>query len=174
MRRLGSRPLGGRHASVVPALPDEYESHLNNIRGGRRDDEGGDAEEDPTRQGTSFPCLDVHGCSHDIEDGHGHHEEPSGRPDMAFPPSPSQRSHRGASHSPVLQRDQQFQFVDSHPQVQAAYSSGQGSNGPALPAGFASIMNAYTEKGPPSQPEFVHHTGNGTIGGRTRSRKAAI
>ena len=52
--RLGSRPLGGRHASVVPALPDEYESHLNNIRGGRRDDEGGDAEEDPARQGTSF------------------------------------------------------------------------------------------------------------------------
>ena len=51
LRRLGSRPLGGRHASVVPALPDEYESHLN-IRGGRRDDEGGDAEEDPTRQGT--------------------------------------------------------------------------------------------------------------------------
>ena len=51
--RLGSRPLGGRHASVVPALPDEYESHLNNIRGGRRDDEGGDAEEDPSRPGTS-------------------------------------------------------------------------------------------------------------------------
>jgi hypothetical protein len=51
--RLGSRPLGGRHASVVPALPDEYESHLNNIRGGRRDDEGGDADEDPSRQGTS-------------------------------------------------------------------------------------------------------------------------
>ena len=57
--RLGSRPLGGRHASVVPALPDEYESHLNNIRGGRRDDEGGDGDEDPSRQGTSFraPCL---------------------------------------------------------------------------------------------------------------------
>lgn len=53
--RLGSRPLGGRHASVVPALPDEYESHLNNIRGGRRDDEG-DGEEDPSRQGTSLPC----------------------------------------------------------------------------------------------------------------------
>lgn len=52
--RLGSRPLGGRHASVVPALPDEYESHLNNIRGGRRDDEGGDGDEDPSRQGTSF------------------------------------------------------------------------------------------------------------------------
>lgn len=56
--RLGSRPLGGRHASVVPALPDEYESHLNNIRGGRRDDEGGDAEEDPARQGTSS-CAQV-------------------------------------------------------------------------------------------------------------------
>ena len=55
INRLGSRPLGGRHASVVPALPDEYESHLNNIRGGRRDDEGGDADEDPSRQGTSFP-----------------------------------------------------------------------------------------------------------------------
>ena len=54
--RLGSRPLGGRHASVVPALPDEYESHLNNIRGGRRDDEGGDADEDPSRQGTSSLC----------------------------------------------------------------------------------------------------------------------
>lgn len=56
--RLGSRPLGGRHASVVPALPDEYESHLN-IRGGRRDDEGGDANGDPSRQGTSFraQCL---------------------------------------------------------------------------------------------------------------------
>jgi len=110
------------------------------------------------------------------EDGHGHHEEFSGRPDMGFPPSPSQHSHRGASHSPVLQRDQQFQFVDSHPAVQAAYSSGQGSNGPALPAGFASIMNAYTEQGAPNQPqaEFVHHTGNGTIGGRTRSRKSAI
>ena len=53
--RLGSRPLGGRHASVVPALPDEYESHLNNIRGGRRDDEGGDGNEDPSRQGTSPP-----------------------------------------------------------------------------------------------------------------------
>lgn len=57
--RLGSRPLGGRHASVVPALPDEYESHLNNIRGGRRDDEGGDAEEDPARPGTSFPCIRI-------------------------------------------------------------------------------------------------------------------
>ena len=54
--RLGSRPLGGRHASVVPALPDEYESHLNNIRGRRRDDEGGDADEDPSRQGTSSLC----------------------------------------------------------------------------------------------------------------------
>lgn len=54
--RLGSRPLGGRHASVVPVLPDEYESHLNNIRGGRRDDEGGDADEDPSRQGTSSLC----------------------------------------------------------------------------------------------------------------------
>jgi len=63
--RLGSRPLGGRHASVVPALPDEYDSHLNNIRGGRRDDEGGDADEDPSRQGTS-PLRPVfiiqHGC----------------------------------------------------------------------------------------------------------------
>lgn len=118
------------------------------------------------------------GCSHDLgEDGHGHHEEFSGRPDMGFPPSPSQVSHRGTSRSPVLQRDQQFQFVDSHPAVQAAYSSGQGSNGPAtLPAGFASIMNAYTEQASPNQPqaEFVHHTGNGTIGGRTRSRKSAI
>lgn len=57
-RRLGSRPLGGRHASVVPALPDEYESHLNNIRGGRRDDEGGDVEEDPARQGTSSRAQD--------------------------------------------------------------------------------------------------------------------
>jgi len=41
---------------VVPALPDEYESHLNNIRGGRRDDEGGDGDEDPSRQGTSSLC----------------------------------------------------------------------------------------------------------------------
>jgi len=56
--RLGSRPLGGRHASVVPALPDEYESHLNNIRGGRRDDEGGDGEEDHARQGMSFRAQD--------------------------------------------------------------------------------------------------------------------
>jgi len=132
---LGSRPLGGRHASVVPALPDEYESHLNNIRGGRRDDEGGDGDEDPPRH-----------------DGPGHHEEFCGRPDMAFPPSPSRHSHRGASRSPVLQRDQQFQFVDSHPAVQASYSSGQGQNGPTLPAGFATIMNAYTEQGSPNQP----------------------
>ena len=57
--RLGSRPLGGRHASVVPALPDEYESHLNNIRGGRRDDEGGDGDEDPSRQGTSSLCSSL-------------------------------------------------------------------------------------------------------------------
>lgn len=117
------------------------------------------------------------GADNDIdEDGHGHHEEFSGRPDMGFPPSPSQLSHRGASRSPVLQRDQQFQFVDSHPAVQASYSSGQGSNGQTLPAGFASIMNAYTEQGSPNQPqaEFVHHTGNGTIGGRTRSRKSAV
>jgi len=164
---------------VVPALPDEYESHVNNIR--RRDDEGGDAEEDPLRQGTLFPCSGVRSSgvganNHDInEDGHGHHEEFSGRPEMAFPHSPSQHPHR-ASRSPVTQRDQQFQFVDSHPAVQAAYSSGQGSNGPGLPAGFASIMNAYTEQGSPNQPqaEFVHHTGNGTIGGRTRSRKSAI
>jgi hypothetical protein len=117
------------------------------------------------------------GADHRIdEDGHGHHEEFGGRPDMAFPHSPSQHSHRGASRSPVLQRDQQFQFVDSHPAVQASYSSGQGSNGPNLPAGFASIMNAYTEQGSTNQPqaEFVHHTGNGTIGGRTRSRKSAV
>jgi len=165
---------------VVPALPDEYESHLNNIRGGRRDDEGGDADDDPSRQGMSFPssgvCKSSGEANHDIKDGHGHHEEFSGRPDAAFPPSPSQHQHHGASHSPALQRDQQFQFVDSHPAVQAVYSSGQGSNGPALPAGFASIMNAYTEQGSPNQPqaEFVHHTGNGTIGGRTRSRKSAI
>lgn len=115
-------------------------------------------------------------CTHrDInEDGHGHHEEHSGRQDMAFPPSPSQHSHRGTPHSPVTQRD--FQFVDSHPAVQASYSSGQGSNGPALPASFANIMNSYTEQGSSNQPqaEFVHHTGNGTIGGRTRSRKSAI
>lgn len=110
------------------------------------------------------------------EEGHGHHEEFGNRPDMSFPPSPSQLSHRGTSHSPVLQRDQQFQFVDSHPAVQASYSSGQGSNGPPLPAGFASIMNAYTEQGTSNQPQagFVHHTGNGTIGGRTRSRKSAV
>jgi len=109
------------------------------------------------------------------KDGHGHHEEFSGRPDLAFPHSPSQRPHHGASRSPAVQRDQQFQFVDSHPAVQASYSSGQGSNGPALPAGFASIMNAYTDQGSQNQPqaEFVHHTGNGTIGGRTRSRKSA-
>ena len=65
MGRLGSRPLGGRHASVVPALPDEYESHLNNIRGGRRDDEGGDVEEDPSRQGTSFLCSGIGKSSRD-------------------------------------------------------------------------------------------------------------
>jgi len=115
------------------------------------------------------------GADHNIEkDGHGHHEEFSGRPDLAFPPSPSQHSHHGASRSPAVKRDQQFQFVDSHPAVQASYS--QGSNGPTLPAGFASIMNAYTEQVSPNQPqaEFVHHTGNGTIGGRTRSRKSAI
>lgn len=165
---------------MVPALPDEYESHLNNIRGGRRDDEGGDGDDDPSRQGTSFLhniCKSNGRANYDIdEDGHGHHEEFSGRHDMAFPPSPSQHSHRGASHSPILQRDQQFQFVDSHPAVQASYSSGQGTNGPTLPAGFASIMNAYTEQGSPNQPqaEFVHHTGNGTIGGRTRSRKSAV
>ena len=125
------------------------------------------------------PCAQVcksgEGSNHSIdEDGHGHHEEFSGRPDLAFPPSPSQHSHHGASRAPAVQRDQQFQFVDSHPAVQASYSSGQGSNGPALPAGFASIMNAYTEQGSANQPqaEFVHHTGNGTIGGRTRSRKS--
>ena len=115
----------------------------------------------------------VGGADHENDkDGYGHHEEFGGHPDMAFPPSPS---HRGTSHSPVMQRDQQFQFVDSHPAVQASYSSGQGSNGPALPAGFASIMNAYNEQGSQNQPqaEFVHHTGNGTIGGRTRSRKSA-
>ena len=153
---------------MVPALPDEYESHLNNIRGGRRDDEGGDGDEDPSRQGTSSLCsvfvnLGWLLINENDEDGRGHHEEFGGRPDMAFPPSPA------------VQRDQQFQFVDSHPAVQASYSSGQGSNGPALPAGFASIMNAYTEQGSSNQPqaEFVHHTGNGTIGGRTRSRKSA-
>jgi hypothetical protein len=53
------------------------------------------------------PVLSVRkssgGADHELdEDGHGHHEEFSGRPDMAFPPSPS-HTHRGASHSPVLQ-----------------------------------------------------------------------
>ena len=57
INRLDSRSLGGRRASVVPTLPDDGESHLNDIRAGRHDDEGGDRGGDPSRLGTSLPYF---------------------------------------------------------------------------------------------------------------------
>jgi len=188
-------PLGGRHASVVPALPEEYDGSFSyhekeKEKRGRRDEDsdGGEVDED-ARPSSSQP-LYIH------QEYPAYDRRNSGYEEYGRPPSAASHSEtRGAApSSPSASRDQQYQFVDAHghPHAAAGNGSAQAShsqqspyNGatPPVPARFASIMNAYPEPGSPPPPaEFVHHNGAAAPaavigapanGGRThRSRKS--
>jgi len=198
---VGSRPLGGRHASVVPALPEEYDNSFSYFerdkekrgRGPARDDESdaaGEVDEDhqvarPPSQTSAPQPLYIHQeySPYPNERRNSQHDRP-----------PSAASHaeaqRLSSSSPTVNRDQQYQFVDAHGQPHSNGSS-HGShsqtpqqqqsppytNAPAVPARFASIMNAYpgpSRGASPPSPDFAHHgNGGATASSRPqRSRKS--
>lgn len=189
---------------MVPALPEEYDGSFSyherekekRGRAQARDDDSdaAEADEDPSRppqsSSTTQPLY-----IHQEYPPYTSERRNSGYEEYGRPPSATHSdAHRATPSSPTVNRDQQYQFVDAHGHPHSAgngsaqsphsqQSPYAGAPPAAVPARFASIMNAYPEPGsPPPAPsaEFVHHNGatpaGGSApagGGRThRSRKS--
>ena len=187
------RPLGGRHASVVPALPEEYDGSFSYYerdkekRGRGHDrsrdedsDAAGDVEEDnqvarPSQSSATQP-LYIHqeySYTNERQNVRNGREEYSGRSTNASHPDSPAQAHRTSSTSPSIHRDQQYQFVDAHGHPHGMSNGSHPAHPPYAPASappvpptFASIMNAYPEPSAASPPstEFVHHNGGTPTG----------
>lgn len=164
-------PLGGRHATVVPALPDEYDSPNSTGNGHERRGSRDSTSMDLTADGEP-PISDVRGIppserlySHARRDSRNSN---GGAPLDDLPPI-SPRSHgyapQDAAYSPrsAPPRDVPPPNPYAHPSSTQPHSPPPHQSPvapPPVPAKFASIMNAYPE--PPYAPRTSPRSGSGS------------